>query len=477
MRAARGVTKGITVLAMAGLLLAACGTTGAGKPAAGDFPTQWLMYAGNPEHNAAFDVPATATKLLKGVQWKFAEANALPLAGPAADQDVLGLRAAPVKTTQFLGNSVGVTAVGGVIYAESDSNYVYAIDAITGKLIWKTPTNNAVMGNPIVAQGVVVVGAGDVGFSFAQVMKYAKHQPVLRGLGFAGIYGMDAKTGKVLWHVATVGEAMPSLAYKAGTVYEGTGDGHVYAWNIKTGAPRWKTRLGGFSSMSSGNLYKNQLLWGFTNPNFVYSIDVATGKVLWKQTVVGVANTGMGDNSPAVDSTKGIVIQDSIVDPKLVNGKPTVDSEVFAMDANAGGKILWQTRLGRGPNPPAYKAGVAMVHGGVIYVGSPATSQFFALDETTGKVLWKFEIPDHGPAGAGRGAGTFAHGTLWISQGPNVFALDPKSGTVLGHVRPGGRFGIVNPVIVGGTMYLGNSWGWIQALPLSSIYKGWQTRA
>ncbi|WP_041304272.1 hypothetical protein [Kyrpidia tusciae] len=55
------------------------------------------------------------------------------------------------------------------------------------------------------------------------------------------------------------------------------------------------------------------------------------------------------------------------------------------------------------------------------------------------------------------------------AAGSKVYALDPKTGKELGSYEPGGRFGIVNPVIVGKTMYLGNSYDWIQAIPLSKI--------
>lgn len=447
------------------------------SPAADGFPAAWPVYAGNPEHNAAFEGAGAAKAIRDGVTWNFAMDGALPLDGPPADLAVLGPRGAPVKTTQFLGAAVGVTAVGGVIYAESDHNHVYALDAVTGQLLWETPTVNAMMGNPIVADGIVVAGAGDTGFSFEQVMAYAQKRPVVRGLGLAAIYGLDARTGQVLWKVPTLGEAMPSLAYRNGVVYEGLGDGNVYALDIKTGALKWKTYVGGFASMSSANVWQNQVFVGFTNPNFVYSLDADTGKVLWKQTLPGVANTGMGDNSPVVDSQRGIVVQDSVVDPQRESdGKVTVDLDVWAMDAANEGKILWQTKLGRGPNPPAYKAGVAMIHNGVVYVGSPATSRFYALDETTGQIIWALDIPQAGPAGAGRGAATFYQGTVWLAAGPNLFAIDPASGQVLATYPAGGRYGIVNPVIVSGTMYLANSWGWVQAVPLSAIYPDWRKR-
>ncbi|WP_297374622.1 hypothetical protein [Acidiferrobacter sp.] len=44
-----------------------------------------------------------------------------------------------------------------------------------------------------------------------------------------------------------------------------------------------------------------------------------------------------------------------------------------------------------------------------------------------------------------------------------------STGRLIGQKSLGGRFGIVNPVIVGGTIYLDNSWDWILAVPVSAV--------
>lgn len=436
------------------------------------FPQSWASYGATSSHNAAFTAPRSAKALWKGYSWNFAELSALPLSGPAKDQAVLGGRRAPVKTTQSLGNAVGVTTVKGIVYSESDMGRLYALNAATGKLLWKARGNNSFMGNPLVEHGIVVAGTGDTGFSFNQMLRFQNHKPIVRGLGWASIYAFNATTGKKLWEVPTRGEDMATLAYSHGAVFEATGGGRVLALSLKTGRTLWATRVPGFDSMSSLALDHTTLLAGFSNPNYLYAFDTRTGKVLWRQTVAGIANTGMGDNSPAVDPTKSIAVQNSVVDANPSAG--TVNNEVFAVNVKTGA-ILWQTKLGRGPVPPAYKAGVAMIHNGVVYVGSPTLSTFFAISETTGKVLWRYAIHGAGPAGAGRGGATYYHGVVWLAAGPYLYALNPATGALLGKKLGGGRYGLVNPVIVGGTMYLGNSWGWVQAVPLSSIYSGWQS--
>jgi len=47
--------------------------------------------------------------------------------------------------------------------------------------------------------------------------------------------------------------------------------------------------------------------------------------------------------------------------------------------------------------------------------------------------------------------------------------LNPQTGALIGQKEIGGRFGLVSPTIVGDTMYLGNSWDWIIALPVSEV--------
>jgi outer membrane protein assembly factor BamB len=259
-------------------------------------------------------------------------------AGPAVsggpyDENVLGYLPASVKTTQLLGTAVGVTALAGRIYAESDMNTVYALNAMTGARIWQSPTINAAMGNPVIGDGLVFVGAGDTGFSFQSVLRYASGAPgVTRGMGFAAVYAFDENTGRQVWKFDTKGEDMPSLSYLGGKVYIGNGDGHMYALDAKTARPAWITSVGGFDSMSSTNYWhdpatgQDLVFAGFSDPNYLYAFDAQTGKVVWH---------------------------------------------------------------------------------------------------------------------------------------------------ILARYNAGGRYGIVNPVIVGGTMYLGNSCNWVQAIPLSRIYPAW----
>lgn len=141
-------------------------------PPAGDrvgFPRNWTHAYGNPRHNAAYPVPTDAPAWLKnGVTWRYAEARAWPLSRRHPyDAKVYGERLALATMTQFYGNALGVSAVDGIIYAESDDQFLYALNARTGHLIWRSsPVGNTFMGNPLISGPIVYSTVGNVGFNF-----------------------------------------------------------------------------------------------------------------------------------------------------------------------------------------------------------------------------------------------------------------------------------------------------------------------
>ena len=443
-------------------------------PAPGDgaaFPQEWLHAYGNTERNAvAPKVPNNApTWVRAGVSWQFAEARAWPLANKPFASDAIGEASSDTTMTQWMGNALGAIAVDGIVYAQSSDQFVYAVNAQTGKLIWRTsPVATTFMGQPLVQGDIVYVNAGTVGFNFSNIQAFAKTGKAIRGAGveFNGIYALDRRTGELLWHFDTKGDVMPTPAISEGRLIFSTGAGEVFALDPKSGEQLWVNKVGGMGNMSSPAVYRGKIYVGMSVPAFLFCLDAKTGMTLWKGQIPLAINTGMGDVSPAVSD--GIVVMDAVSSKKTANGKVTMDVSVRAFDSETG-KPLWSHKMGRGPKPPSYKGGVPMIHDGTVYVGAPVKSLYQALDLKTGKLLWTWNVPDPGPAGAARGPATFYDGTLYIATVDTVYAVDPKTGIVVGKKHIGGRFGIASPTIVGGTIYLGNSWDWLIALPVSEV--------
>lgn len=443
------------------------------------FPKEWRAAYSNNQNNAAFPPGSNAPDWLKtGVTWNYAEARAWPLSNKSAfAQRAYGERAAPPVQTQHLGNALGVSAVDGVIYAESDDMFAYAINARTGKLIWRTsPIANNMMGNPLVIGDLVYLSAGSVNFNFSHVLEYKRKGMSARGedVNYNGIIAVDRRTGEFRWAFLTKGETMTTPAFGDGQLYVSTGAGNLFAIDAKTGEKVWKTHLGGIANMSNPLFHEGRVYLGMSVKPFIYSVDAATGKVVWKKTIKGAVNTGLGDVPPAL--ADGILVDTTIADKRYENGQTTVITRIAAKSAKDGRK-LWVKDMGRGPMPPAFKGGVPMIHDGVVYVGSPVNNVFQARDLKTGKMLWTWHIPDPSPSGEGRGPATYYQGTLYIATKADVFALNPKTGKVIGQTHIGGRFGLVQPTIVGGQIYLANSWDWIHAVPVGDVHSGGRVAA
>jgi len=418
------------------------------------YPQTWTTYASNPGRNAVFALPEDAPAFLrKGVSWRFAGAGAIPLDGPPLNNSV-------ITTAYGVGMPVGVSVVKGITYVGSDNGYTYALNAVTGKLIWAHYGWNMTMSNPLEAGGRVYVSTGSAYFNYSNTMRYLEGRRPVRGPGLNSMYALDARTGRQVWVYHFPGEAMPTAAYKDGFLYIGTGDGHVYKLNATTGKPAWVSDIVSFVSMSSAALNGKYLFVGGTHPNFFYALDKQTGKVAWKVTLPKLVATGMGDCTPAY--ADGLVVQEATVE----TGDPQnpVANVLLALDAKTG-KIVWQHRFEKGPVPPAMKTATPMIANGKVFEGSPVTGNYYAFDLRSGQEIWKVYLGAQIRAG-----GALANGIVYVPyKSGDIAAINLARGTLLGNKHIGGAFGPSSPVIVGGTLYVTNIFGYVLALPVSEI--------
>ncbi|HKQ62791.1 MAG TPA: PQQ-binding-like beta-propeller repeat protein [Candidatus Polarisedimenticolaceae bacterium] len=114
-------------------------------------------------------------------------------------------------------------ANGKVYFGSGDGN-VYAVDAKTGLLQWKFPTNDVIHASPAVANNTVYIGSWD-----------------------SSLYALDADSGQLKWSFAAGQDAaihnqvgfQSSPAVVDGVVYVGCRDAHVYALDAASGRKKW----------------------------------------------------------------------------------------------------------------------------------------------------------------------------------------------------------------------------------------------
>ena len=412
----------------------------------------WTTFARGPERNAALDARGADGRPLSAA-WNFAADGAISLDGPPLAGDM--------KTTAYtVGMPVGASFSDGLVLACSDAGYLYAVDAASGHLVWSHRLWNMAMVNPLIVGDMVLATTGNPYFNFSETLRFASGKRAVRGPGLNGLYALDLKTGRELWHVFTKGQNMPTPVYADGVAYFASGDGFAYAVDTASGSIRWKSDVKAIDGMSSPLLVGGRLFFGGSHPDRFFALDAKSGAILWKRRF-SKATPAVGGATPALGA--GRVIVEELVgtgDPK----KPTAN-RLFALDP-ATGKSVWERELGRGAAPDGFSTATPAVADGVVYVSSIVDGTTHALDARSGRPLWTANV-------AGAGAGLVVGGKrVYVAAGSRLVALNRKDGKIMGEVKVGGHLGPATPVLAGESLFITNMYGWIHAVPVKRLEGG-----
>ncbi len=294
--------------------------------------------------------------------------------------------------------SVGL---GGALafFGDVDGN-VYAVNAATGFLVWKTRADPhpaaRITGSPVVygSRLYVPVSSGEEG---------AALDPKYPCCTFRGsVVALDARTGREIWKAYTIPEAAHLTGQKnsAGAPLSGPSGGSV--WSTPTLDPGHHAIY-----VSTGNSYSNPPS-AYTDAVIAFSTD--TGKRLWSHQLTpdDVWNSGCIAPDKANCPQKPGKDFDFGAPPilrRLANGHrllivPQKSGVVYALDPDHHGRIVWETRIGKGG--PL---------GGVQWGGA------------VGEKLAFFPLSDWDPIDPAKGGGLFA---LQISTGKKVWYTAPQ---------------------------------------------------
>lgn len=355
-----------------------------------------------------------------------------------------------------------------------DGARLIAVDSATGKLLWMTQIDThpaaIITGAAVVSNGVVYQGVSSSEEQYATNPKY----PCCTFRG--SIVAVDAATGKVLWKTYTApdnggatdqysGNAIwqpPVIDTMKGMLYTGTGNNYTVpssvetcqlmnrlatncaspddhfdsavAMNLQTGAIVWSQQLFGYDVWtvacltqsnpaacpnppgpdddlggSGGNLMGSIVGFG-AKSGFYWALNTADGSIAWDTQVGPGGNLGGIQWGTATDGQRIYVPVTNNEHFKyvLANGQTITGSAWNALDP-ATGNILWQT-----PDPTQgmnFNYGSASVANGVMYAGS-LDGHMYAFDAATGKILWNYL-----PGGSILGGPAIANGVIYWGSG------------------------------------------------------------
>ncbi|GBC94735.1 Outer membrane protein assembly factor BamB [bacterium HR16] len=282
-------------------------------------------------------------------------------------------------------NPAAPAIVGNTIYYACRDRF-YALDAETGRVIWRYPTDQPLNAQfrttPAVADGIIYVGATD-----------------------SNLYALSATTGKVLWTFRAQGAILSHPTVVNDVVYFGSADGRVYAINAKTGEPIWR---GGFRTLDAVNgavAVADDMVYFISADQTLYAAAAPTGLLLWRMrlpgTLYALSPVVADRNVYVVASNVLYVLQarsgrqlwartlsdDIVTEPVAGNSMIYVltrDGRVWAFDNT--GKLLWNTKEPVFTNQVVAPPTLA---GNVLVIGT-TRGGIYGLDASNGNVLWKY---------------------------------------------------------------------------------------
>jgi polyvinyl alcohol dehydrogenase (cytochrome) len=385
--------------------------------------------------------------------------------------------------------TAGSKARYAVYFGDEKSN-VQALDAETGKLLWKTKVEDhflsRITGAPVLYRNRLYVPVSSFEETAGRDNKY--ECCTFRG----SLIALDAYTGKIHWKSFTVqNEPKPFKKSSAGTQMFGPAGGAI--WSAPT--IDLKRRV---IYVGTGNSYTDIET---SHTDAIIAFDMDTGKIKWVNQVtpkdnflVGCRQPGGGNcpeqGGPDHDFGSSPVLR------TLPSGKQVLlggqkSGVMWAFDPDNNGKVLWQVKVGNGGALGGIEWGFAAdeenVYIPVADVGGAARKPgITALKIATGEQLWHVPAP---AAKCGWGttrcnnsqsaAATVMPGVVFSGTADgHLRAYSIKDGSIIWEVdtaKPvetvnagqakGGTLDGGGPIIVNGILYTNSGYGRLFGYP------------
>ncbi len=359
----------------------------------------WISFAGA----AALCAIANQALAAKG-DWPMLNFDAQ---GTRNNRDEIVLNKQTVKSLQLVwqedisGQTSSPAVVGGIVYVGGNDHF-YALDAISGTVLWSVTLDQASWSSPAVAKGVVYIANG------------------------AGILdAFDAATGKALWSSQVNARAPGSPTVSGGHVFIQDGFGQTYAFNARTGKLQWEATVQPDMIGNCAPVVANDTVISQSSTQGVHAYDMRTGTQSWVNQNLG---SGGGDGPLTTDGHQVYVFGNSIV----------------ALNAGSGAKI-WSTGIGA-TTPGGFALEKSRLY---MFDANHSDPDFWVFDAKSGQVQAK--APN--PITDFDGTPTYANGVLYGSNGSAVSAWNPKTGEQL-WTAPLSSAATTSPVVSNGMVYV-----------------------
>ena len=355
--------------------------------------------------------------------------------------DYTGTAGSASRTSPAYWNGELVIGTGNLMTSGLGPAFEIGINARTGAMLWRTKADpnlaTIVTGSATIDNGIVYTGV-------SSKTEHTTITPTFRG----SVEALDARTGKILWKTymvpagfngAAVWSSQPVVDHKTGMLYVTTGNSYsvpkgycvnpgqtdckrlpldayidsIVALRLTTGKIVWAHHTltadtwtmadpnasPDFDFGADPNLFTTTIngkridvLGAGQKSGMYYALDPATGKEIW------ATQAGPGGVLGGIEwgtSTDGKRIYAAITNGShkaytyttFDGQKKTTSGGLWTALDPATGKILWQTADPQGSR--YITDGFVSSANGVVYAGSSG-GNFYAMDARTGQIKWTF---------------------------------------------------------------------------------------
>jgi len=376
-----------------------------------------------------------------------------------------------VRTAISIGPVTGQGNTKYAVYFGDAKANIYAVDAQDGKLLWKRKVDDFFLAR-ITAAPKLYNGRLYVPVSSSEEWQ-SGNQDYECCTSRGSVVALDANSGEQVWKTYMMDTPKPTQKNDNGVQLYGPAGGSV--WNSPTVDP---VRHAVYFGTGDTETEPAQPLG-----DAVVAVDMDSGKILWSyQAQANDAFMGgcFGENkSKACPQTMGpdadignSPILSTLPDGRRVLIAGTKGGEVFALDPDNHGALLWRVPANTGGGRGGIVWGGAADHENVYYgLGSGGMS---ALKMATGQRAWFQPINATGGRAGNNAAATMIPGVVFVGgTDGKLHALAATDGATLWEFDTATKFDTVNkvadahggaissvgPVIVGGMMYIGSGYG------------------
>jgi outer membrane protein assembly factor BamB len=279
----------------------------------------------------------------------------------------------------------------GMLYVNTFKGDTWAIEAATGKVLWKKVSSAPKPSTPAIAGDKLIVSSkdgtvtaltranGKVVWQLQTNAKVESSAAVAGKIAYFGatdgrLFAVDVDTGHVRWAFDTGGRinASPSLA--EGRVCITTYAGSIFCLRQRDGHKLWSTYVKRdafrYESFYASASTDGDRLYTIARSGKIVALNAATGNVIWTDSV-----NSLGYSTPAVGTDR-----------------------IFVGDFNGGlrayrktdGRLLWRSHVGgRILGPP-------VVVGDLVFFSTLET-ETYAARVSDGKIVWHYGLGKYSP--------------------------------------------------------------------------------